>query len=45
MMRYVAMLVMAIMLAVWIPLAMVPWLWEGPRRIIRNHIFAPLSAR
>ena len=43
--RYAAMTFIALGLLVWVPIVMVPWLWEGPKRIIRNHIFAPLSAR
>jgi hypothetical protein len=35
----------ALGLLIWVPIVMAPWLWEGPRRIIKSRIFAPLSAR
>jgi len=35
----------ALGLLVWVPIVMVPWLWEGPKRIIQSRIFASSSAR
>ena len=32
--RYVFMLAMVIVLAVWIPVILAPWIIEGPRRMI-----------
>ena len=34
--RYLNMLIVAIMLAVWIPITMAPWLVVGPWRLIKK---------
>ena len=34
--RYLAMLFLAIMLAVWIPIAMSPWIVVGPWRLLKK---------
>ncbi len=30
----------ALGLLVWVPLVMVPWLWEGPKRIIGRKLWS-----